>query len=79
MQAARLIDAFQDAINTLSDNPLIGHLREDLSPPGQPLRFWSVKRRFLIVYMPREDGIDVVRVFDGAQDVRAILGHDDED
>ena len=73
LQAARLIEAFQEAVDTLTDNPLIGHLREDLSPPGQSLRYWSVKRRFLIVYRPRKDGIDVVRVFDGTQDVRAIL------
>lgn len=79
LQAARLIDAFQEAVETLTDNPMIGHLREDLSPPGQSLRYWSVKRRFLIVYRPRKNGVEIARVFDGAQDVRAILGRATDD
>ncbi len=61
----------------LAAEPLAGHLREDLSPQNRPFRYWTVKRRFLVVYQPRKDGVDVVRVFDGAQDVAAALRADE--
>lgn len=67
---------FQETFQNLADNPLMGHLREDLCPPDLELRFWTVLRRFLIVYQPIENGVIVARVFDGSQDVRSELAED---
>lgn len=38
----RVVDALDDAMQLLADNPGIGHLRPDLTP--QDVRFWSVFR-----------------------------------
>jgi len=74
--ADALIEAFADAFQKLADHPGAGHVREDLAPTPTEIRFWTVKRRFLIVYRPAPHGIDVVRIFDGSEDVRTKLQRD---
>jgi plasmid stabilization system protein ParE len=58
------------AFRLLASHPEAGHLRQDLTP--LPVKFWSVFS-YLIVYDPAARPIAIVRVFDGRQDVRAIL------
>lgn len=48
-------------------------MRDDLAPPGRPLRFITASKVFLIVYEPVDEGIDIVRIFHGSQDVKAEL------
>ena len=71
--ADELIEAFSDAFEKLADHPEAGHVREELSPRDTKIRFWTIKRRFLIVYRSAPHGIDVVRIFDGNEDVRTKL------
>jgi plasmid stabilization system protein ParE len=49
-QAEKLDAAFYKAFHKLADLPQIGHRRSDLDPPGREFLYWTVLRRFLIVY-----------------------------
>lgn len=60
----------EQALNMLADNPLAGHLREDLV--SQPLRFWLV-HSYLIVYRPETKPLEVVRILSAYRDVRELL------
>ena len=72
-QAYALAENFESALHRLGDNPRIGHFREDLSPPNSNLRYWTVKGRFMIVYRPEQQPVEILRILDGARDVRGIL------
>ena len=72
-QADRLSDAFFAAFDRVAAHPSAGHVRDDLAPPGRPLRFITASKVFLIVYEPVDEGIDIVRIFHGSQDVKAEL------
>ena len=69
--AHRVVDAIFETFASLAARPGIGHLRGDLT--SQPVRFWTVLGRYLIVYRERPAGIDVVRVLGPGRDVAAIL------
>jgi plasmid stabilization system protein ParE len=56
----------------LAQRPSLGHVRRDLVPSGEDIRFWPVGR-YLIVYRAHEDGIRVIRILSGQRDVTALL------
>lgn len=64
------------AMRKIASSPEIGHLREDLS--DAPLRFWPVYK-FLVVYRPDTQPLEIVRVLHGRRDVQAILGQEERD
>ena len=66
----RVVDALDDAMQLLADNPGIGHLRPDLTP--QDVRFWPVFR-YLVIYRPDTTPLEIVRVLHGKRDVRRLL------
>lgn len=66
---------FLDALRTLAQMPEMGSLRPDLDPPGRTFRYWTVLRRFLIVYQPIQGGIRVARIVNASREVGAILDH----
>ncbi len=68
--AYKLLDSFYRAMDLLSDNPCIGHYREDLT--NQPVRFWSVKSHYLIIYRDTSP-IEIIRVLSGYRDIATIL------
>ena len=68
--ANRVMDQLYQAMLKLGEMPGMGHLREDLTE--EPLRFWSV-HRYLIIYRPDTDPIDIVRVISGHRDVAGLL------
>lgn len=75
--ARRFVAAVEDAIRKLADMPGMGAIRGSPDPDLAGLRQWPVKgfRNFLVIYRPLRDGIVVVRVMHGAQDIdRAITG-----
>jgi plasmid stabilization system protein ParE len=72
-QAAKTLEAFWRATRDLADHPDMGHRREDLDPPRQILRCWPVLKRFLIVYRPMQDGIEVARILDGSRELKNVL------
>lgn len=78
-QAERTDAAFFKTLNQLAEMPGMGHPRKDLDPPGREFLYWTVLRRFLIVYEPTEDGIRVARVIDGSRDLHSALVEDDGD
>jgi plasmid stabilization system protein ParE len=66
----KVVDALNDAMQLLAENPGIGHLRPDLTP--QDVRFWSVFR-YLVIYRPDTKPLEIVRVLHGKRDVRRLL------
>jgi toxin ParE1/3/4 len=65
--AEELLDRLGEVLEMLVQNPQAGRPRPDL---GQNLRSFPVER-FLIIYAPVSDGIEVVRVVHGRQDIKA--------
>ncbi len=61
-----IIRSFYD----LSDNPLMGHKRDDLTP--REVRFWNV-HSYLIIYDATTEPISIVRVLSGYRDITSIL------
>lgn len=68
--AARVSDAIEAAMTRLSEHPMLGHVRPDLT--GRPYRFWSVYS-YLIVYQPAPAPIQIIRVLHGARDIAELL------
>ena len=72
-------DAWVDRVDTklhlLSPQPLMGRSRDELSPDVRSLPFG----RYVILYLPLADGIDVARVLHSARDIEAIFEKDPPD
>ncbi|ETW93684.1 MAG: hypothetical protein ETSY1_38125 [Candidatus Entotheonella factor] len=54
----------------LSQNPGIGHRREDLT--DKPVRFFPVYS-YLIIYNPDTEPLEIVRVLHGSQNIPRLL------
>jgi toxin ParE1/3/4 len=59
------LDRIEQAFDMLAQNPLAGRARNDLA---SKLRSFPVGS-YIIFYVPVPDGIDVVRVMNGRQDI----------
>ena len=57
---------------TLPGNPLIGRARPELLIDLRSLPFG----RYVIFYLPRKRGIEVVRVLHGARDLKPLFDED---
>ena len=68
--AHAFIDSLYDSFDMLVDNPLIGHSRKDIT--HQPVRFWTFKWHYLVVYMP-ENPLKIVRVLSGQRNLSGLL------
>jgi len=55
----------------VAEKPDLGHFRRDLT--DKPVRFFGVRRTFLIVYDPVTNPLEVLRVLHGARDVSSEL------
>ena len=66
----KVVDALDDAMQLLADNPAIGHLRPDLT--RLDVRFWSVFR-YLVIYRPDTKPLEIVRILHGKRDVKRLL------
>jgi len=62
-----MIDRIDAAFDMLAEAPLAGRARDDLK---SNLRSFPV-RSYVIFYVPVSDGIEVVRVMHGRQDIGA--------
>jgi toxin ParE1/3/4 len=67
--ATRFIETILEKCELLAEQPGIGRRRGDLSPD---LRSFVVGR-YLILYRPIDDGIEVVRVLHGARNIEVLL------
>jgi len=71
-QATGTINTIEQQMEWLGENPGLGHRRDDLTP-DRDIRYWTVLRRFVILYRPAPTPIRIVRIVDGARDIPAIL------
>ena len=68
--ADHVLQRIYESFDLLGENPLAGHIREDLT--DEDLRFWSVFS-YLVVYRPGADPIEVLAILHSARDVAALL------
>lgn len=70
-QAANdFVDALYEAFDKLAENPMLGHVREDLT--NHPVRFWTFKWHYLVIYNPVKP-IEVLRVVSGYRDITNMI------
>jgi antitoxin ParD1/3/4 len=71
--ADRVEQAIIDACAFLTEAPMRGHSRPDLT--ARPLRFWALSRypNYVIVYRPEESPLPIVAVMHGKRDIQRIL------
>ena len=71
--ANRVEQAIYDACAFVSDTPLSGHFRPDLTT--RALRFWTLTRypNYIVVYRPETAPLQVVAVLLGKRNMRRIL------
>lgn len=74
--ADRLLANAEATFNVLRQQPLIGAPLTLRHPDLAGMRKWRVMDfdNFLIFYVPRSDGVSIVRVLHSAQDWRTLLG-----
>ena len=74
--AERFLEAAEKAFEMLGKMPGLGALREFGNPELEGLRSWPIAgfESFLIFYLPREGGIDVIRVISGYRDLDTVFG-----
>lgn len=79
--AERFYAAIHDATELLADHPMAGRVLEPevVGYPG--LRFWILKGfgSVLLLYMPTDFGVRIIRVFNAAQNYGAELARDATD
>ncbi len=63
------MDHIDEQFRVLATQPSMGRARDELAPDVRSFPFG----RYVIFYMPLDDGIDVVRVLHGARDVDAVF------
>ena len=61
-----LIEAIHQEAQTLSLQPLMGRSRSELA---EGVRSWPTSTRYILFYVPAEDGVTVLRVLHHARDV----------
>lgn len=73
--ALRFLDAAEATIRHLATSPGIGTSYDPDHPALAELRFFPITRfkNDLVFYRPLADGIEVLRVLHGAQDIHRIL------
>lgn len=68
--AYKFLDALYEAMDKLSDNPYLSHLREDLT--DKDVKFWPFKWHYLIIYKPLLP-LEIVRVLSGYRDIVNLI------
>ena len=68
-QADRWVDRLDEKLGLIAGQPLMGRARNELAVDIRSFPFG----RYVVFYVPIEDGIDVVRVLHSARDVDAIF------
>jgi toxin ParE1/3/4 len=76
--AERFLNSARFSFEALAKQPMIGAPIQTRSPVLAGMRKWPVRdyRAYLIFYLPRPDGISVVRVLHGSRDWCGLLGID---
>lgn len=71
----RMLDGLMKSFEVLANNPEIGVRCGFRRRETRRLRRWPVKgfENWLIFYEPSEDGVEIVHVLHGAQDIQGLL------
>jgi len=74
--AERFLSNADESFSDIARHPGMGATLSLLDPKLAGLRKWRVNgfERFLIFYLPRPDGVSIVRVLHAAQDWWGLLG-----
>lgn len=74
--AERFLTSAEASFNDLADQPMIGAPLALRHPELAGLRKWRVNNfdNFLIFYLPRPDGVSIVRVLHAGRDWWSLLG-----
>lgn len=77
--ALRFIDAAEQALERLSEQPAIGAQREFANPRLAGIRMWPVPEfsRYLIFYQHNDDEIRVLRVLHSSRDITSLFSSED--
>jgi toxin ParE1/3/4 len=67
--ADRWVDRLDEQFRVLATQPMMGRARDELAPGVRSFTF----ERYVIFYVPLDDGIDVVRVLHDARDIDAVF------
>jgi len=65
-----VIEAIYQEAQILSLQPLMGRVRSELA---QDIRSWPTSTRYILFYVPSEDGVKVVRILHHARDITNVL------
>jgi toxin ParE1/3/4 len=78
--ADRFLTNAETSFNDLAERPMIGSPLERSNPALLGMRKWRVNGfdNYLIFYLPRADGVSIVRVLHGARDWWRLLGLENE-
>jgi toxin ParE1/3/4 len=73
--AGRFVDATQDTFDALAPMPKAGIRCEFSKPALKRVRRWPVKgfENWLVFYLPRRNGVEILHVIHGARDVESLL------
>ena len=63
------VDRLDEQFRVLATQPLMGRARDELATGVRSFPFG----RYVVFYVPLDDGIDVVRVLHGARDIVAVF------
>lgn len=66
------MDRLDEQLGLLAARPMMGRARDELAPGVRSFPFG----RYVVVYAPLDDGIDVIRVLHGARDIDAVFNPD---
>lgn len=64
-----VVDAIHQEVQTLSLQPLMGRGRPELA---DGVRSWPTSTRYILFYVPSEDGLVVLRVLHHARDIQNV-------
>ena len=67
--ADRWVDRLDEQFRVLATQQMMGRVRDELAPGVRSFPFG----RYVVFYVPLDDGIDVVRVLHGARDINAVF------
>ena len=68
-RAIAFLRKLYEQMEKLATNPNMGRRRDELLPELRSLPYGN----YLIFYVPLDDGVDVVRVLNGARDLEALF------
>ncbi len=78
-KAKAFLFAANKTFQQLAAMPLIGSSRPELAPEIPDLRQWRIKgfAEYLVFYRPLADGVEIIRVLHGKQNIPTILSDEE--